>query len=71
MTDLGHLNAGMTLIVNVAAEVLGAYGIQIAKLLGENVTAIAGNPQTELLHSDGKDKVCNYNQISISDFSDT
>jgi|TARA_B110000208_G_C11793610_1_gene438608 NADPH:quinone reductase-like Zn-dependent oxidoreductase len=55
----------------MSAGVLGAYGIQIAKLLGAYVTAIAGNHQPEFLHSYGTDKVYNYNQFSISDFSDT
>lgn len=70
LTDLGHLNAGMTLLVNGAAGGLGIQAIQIAKLLGAHVTAIAGNYQTEFLQSYGADKVYDYNQTSINDISD-
>jgi NADPH:quinone reductase-like Zn-dependent oxidoreductase len=59
LQDLGHLNAGMTVLINGAAGGLGIQGIQIAKLLGAHVTAIAGSSQTEFL------------QFSINDVSDT
>jgi len=71
LTDLGRLSAGMSLLINGAAGGLGIQGIQIAKLLGAHVTAIAGNFQAEFLQSYGADKVYDYNQISISDISDT
>ncbi len=61
----------MTLLINVAAGGLGIQAIQIAKVLGALVTAIAGNSQTEFLQSYGPDKVYDYNQISIHDISDT
>ena len=61
----------MTLLINVAAGGLGIQAIQIAKVLGALVTAIAGNSQTEFLQSYGADKVYDYNQISIHDISDT
>jgi NADPH:quinone reductase-like Zn-dependent oxidoreductase len=71
LTDLGRLSTGMSLLINGAAGGLGIQGIQIAKLLGAHVTAIAGNLQAEFLQSYGADKVYDYNQISISDISDT
>ena len=71
LQDLGHLDAGMKLLINGAAGGLGIQGIQIAKLLGAHVTAIAGSYQTEFLHSYGADKVYDYNQVSINDISDT
>jgi len=60
----------MTLLINGAAGGLGIQGIQIAKLLGAHVTAIAGSSQTELLQSYGADKVYDYNKVSIHDVSD-
>jgi len=71
LQDLGHLTAGMKLLINGAAGGLGIQGIQIAKVLGAHVTAIAGSSQTEFLHSYGADKVYDYNQISINDINDT
>jgi NADPH:quinone reductase-like Zn-dependent oxidoreductase len=61
----------MTLLINVAAGGLGIQAIQIAKVLGALVTAIAGNSQTEFLQSYGADTVYDYNQISIHGISDT
>jgi NADPH:quinone reductase-like Zn-dependent oxidoreductase len=69
LQDLGHLNAGMTLLINGAAGGLGIQAIQIAKVLGAHVTAIAGISQTEFLQSYGADEVYDYNQISIHDFN--
>lgn len=60
----------MTLLINGAAGGLGIQGIQIAKLLGAHITAIAGSSQTELLQSYGADKVYDYNKVSIHDMSD-
>jgi len=71
LQDLGHLTAGMKLLINGAAGGLGIQGIQIAKLLGAHVTAIAGSSQTEFLKSYGADKIYDYNQISINDINDT
>lgn len=71
LQDLGHINIGMTLLINGAAGGLGIQGIQIAKLLGAHVTAIAGSFQTELLQAYGADTVYDYNQVSINDVSDT
>jgi len=71
LQDLGHLNAGMKLLIYGATGGLGIQGIQIAKLLGAHVTAIAGSSQSEFLKSYGADKVYDYNQVSIDDINDT
>jgi NADPH:quinone reductase-like Zn-dependent oxidoreductase len=49
LTELGRLSTGMSLLINGAAGGLVIQGIQIAKLLGAHVTAIAGNFQAEFL----------------------
>jgi len=69
--DLGHLKAGMKLLINGAAGGLGIQGIQIGKILGAHVTAIAGSQQEAYLHSYGADQVYDYNQTTISDIADT
>ena len=67
LKDLGHLKAGMKLLINGAAGGLGIQGIQIGKILGAQVTAIAGSQQTEYLQSYGADQVHDYNQSKIGD----
>ena len=70
LQDLGHLKAGMKLLINGAAGGLGIQSIQIGKILGAHVTAIAGSQQQEYLHSYGADQVYDYNQTKISDIAD-
>ena len=69
LQDLGHLESGMKLLINGAAGGLGIQGIQIAKLLGAHVTAIAGSSQAEYLQSHGADEVYDYNQMSINELA--
>jgi NADPH:quinone reductase-like Zn-dependent oxidoreductase len=71
LQDLGHLKTGMKLLINGAAGGLGIQGIQIAKLLGAHVTAIAGRSQTEFLQSYGADQAYDYNEVSIHDLKET
>jgi NADPH:quinone reductase-like Zn-dependent oxidoreductase len=71
LQDLGHLKAGMKLLINGAAGGLGIQGIQIGKILGAHITAIAGSQQEEYLHSYGADRVYDYNQTKIADIADT
>ena len=70
LSDIGRISAGKTLLINGAAGGLGIQGIQIAKVLGAHVTAIAGSAQTAFLQSYGADKVYDYNKISIHDIGD-
>lgn len=71
LQDLGHIKAGMKLLINGAAGGLGMQGIQIGKLLGADVTAIAGNSQAKYLQSYGADKAYDYNHVSINALTDT
>lgn len=70
LQDLGQLKTGMKLLINGAAGGLGLQGIQIAKLLGAHVTAIAGDSQTEYLKSYGADKVYDYNRTNIKELTE-
>ncbi|MEH6449411.1 MAG: NAD(P)-dependent alcohol dehydrogenase [Oleispira sp.] len=70
LQELGKIEAGMKLLINGAAGGLGLQGIQIAKLLGAHVTAIAGDSQAEHLQSYGADKVYDYNQIDIKQLTE-
>ncbi len=70
LQDLGQLKAGMRLLINGAAGGLGLQGIQIAKLLGAHVTAIAGSAQNDFLQSYGADTVYDYNQTNIKQLTE-
>lgn len=61
LQDLGRLNVGMKVLIIGAAGGLGVQAVQIAKLLGAHVTAIAGSSQAEFLQSYGADNVHDYN----------
>ena len=71
LQDLGHLKAGMKLLINGASGGLGIQGIQIGKILGAHVSAIAGSEQEAFLFSYGADQVYDYNQTKIGDIADT
>ena len=70
LQDLGQLKAGMKLLINGDAGGLGIQGIQIGKILGAHVTAIAGNQQEGYLRLYGADQVYDYNHTKISDIVD-
>jgi NADPH:quinone reductase-like Zn-dependent oxidoreductase len=71
LQDLGQLQSGMKLLINGAAGGLGLQGIQIGKLLGAHVSAIAGSSQSEYLKSLGADVVYDYNEVNILDLKDS
>lgn len=71
LQDLGQINSSMRLLINGAAGGLGLQGIQIGKLLGAHVSAIAGASQSEYLHSLGADAVYDYNDMSIHNLEDS
>ncbi len=70
LQDLGHLKAGMKLLINGASGGLGIQAIQIGKILGAHVSAIAGSKQEAFLLSYGADQVYDYNQTKIGDIAD-
>ncbi len=65
LQDLGKIKPGMKVLINGASGGLGIQGIQVAKILGAHVTAIAGSFQEEFLKSYGADVVFDYNQLSL------
>lgn len=71
LEDLGNLQSGMKVLINGAAGGLGLQAIQIGKLLGAHVSAIAGSAQKEFLHSLGADIVYDYNETHIKDIEES
>lgn len=54
------LGPGMSILVHGASGSVGSYAVQLAKLLGASVTAVAGAANQELLRSLGADRVIDY-----------
>ena len=70
LQDVGHVKSGMKILINGAAGGLGIQGVQIGKILGAHVTAIAGSDQKEYLRFYGADQVYDYNQTKIEEITD-
>ncbi|EAY31336.1 NAD(P)-dependent alcohol dehydrogenase [Microscilla marina] len=62
LQDLGQVSKGSKVLINGASGGLGVYAIQIARLLGANVTAVAGTNTKAFLSNLGANQVINYQQ---------
>ncbi|NES19494.1 MAG: NAD(P)-dependent alcohol dehydrogenase [Symploca sp. SIO3E6] len=70
LQDLGQVNKGTEVLINGASGGLGVYAIQVAKIFGARVTAVAGPNQEEFLMNLGSDQVINYQKSNIKDLSE-
>lgn len=65
LENLAGVTEGSKVLINGAAGGLGVYAIQLAKLFGAVVTAVAGSGQEEFLKRLGADNIVDYNQVPI------
>ncbi len=70
LQDLGEVKKGAKVLINGASGGLGVYAIQIAKIFGASVTAVAGSNQADFLKGLGAYKVINYKEQKIKDLTD-
>jgi len=57
---LGDIQPGQKLLINGAGGSIGTFGVQLAKLMGAQVTAIDSEPKLDVLTSLGADHVIDY-----------
>jgi NADPH:quinone reductase-like Zn-dependent oxidoreductase len=60
--DVGKVRSGTRVLINGASGGVGTFALQIAKVLGAEVTGVSGTRNLELLRSLGADHVVDYTQ---------
>lgn len=67
---LGKLTSGQSILINGASGAVGVYAVQIAHVMGAQVTAVCSADNADLVRSLGADTVIDYNTTDISALSE-
>jgi len=70
LRDDAQLKAGQTVLVNGASGGVGVFAVQIAKILGAQVTAVCSHRNVELVTELGADRVVDYTKTELVDLDE-
>lgn len=70
MIKVAKLEEGHKVLILGAAGGLGSYAVQIAKIMGLDVTAVCGTKNISFVESLGADQVCDYTTTKIEQLED-
>lgn len=71
LRDKGNLAAGQHVLIVGASGGIGTYAVQIAKILGAEVTAVCGGESEELVRKLGADHVVDYRKTPVRTIGQT
>jgi len=70
LRDDARLKAGQTVLINGASGGVGVFAVQIAKILGAQVTAVCSHRNVDLVTELGADRVIDYTQTELVDLDE-